>query len=87
MLAKRLYRFDHPRSTEEMAVTLQSLDKARGRIGCPANRREEDVAIRARQNHTVMLVEKPARTLIGKIASSKTGDRHRPLDHLFRRWR
>jgi hypothetical protein len=70
-----------------MAVTLQCLNKARGRIGCPANRRQEDVAIRARQNHTLMLVEKPARTLIGKIAGGKTGDGHRLLDHLFCRRR
>ena len=30
-----------------------------------------------------MLVEKPARTLIRKIAGGKTGNRHRLLDHLF----
>jgi hypothetical protein len=70
-----------------MAVTLQSLDKTRGRIRCPAYRRKESVAIRARQNHTLMLVEKPARTLIRKIAGGKTSDRHRLLDHLFCRWR
>jgi hypothetical protein len=87
MLAEGFDRFDHPRSAEEMAVTLQSLDKTRGRIGCAADRREESVAIRTRQDHTLMLVEKPARTLIGKIAGGKTGDRHRLLDHLFCRWR
>ena len=86
MLTERFDRFDHPRSAEELAVTLQSLDKTRGRIRCPAYRREESVAIRARQNHTLMLVEKPARTLIRKIAGGKTGDRHRLLDHLFCRW-
>ena len=86
-LTERFDRFDHPRSAEEMAVTLQSLDKTRGRIGCPADRREESVAIRARQNHTLMLVEKPARTLIRKIAGGKTGDRHRLLDHLLCRRR
>jgi hypothetical protein len=70
-----------------MAVTLQSLDETPGRIGCPADRREESVAIGARQNHTLMLIEKPARALIRKIAGGKTGDRHRLLDHLFCRWR
>jgi hypothetical protein len=69
------------------AVTLQSLDKTRGRIGCPVDRREESVAIRPRQNHTLMLIEKPARTLIRKIAGGKAGDRHRLLDHLLCRWR
>jgi len=39
MLTERFDRFDHPRSAEEMAVTFQSLDKARGRFGCPADRR------------------------------------------------
>jgi len=39
MFTERFDRFDHPRSTEEMAMTLQSLDKARGRFGCPADRR------------------------------------------------
>jgi hypothetical protein len=34
-----------------------------------------------------MLVEKAARTLIGKVAGGKTGDRHCLLDQLFRRWR
>jgi len=87
MLTERYDRFDHPQSTEEMAVTLQSLDQTRGRIGCPADRREKSVAIRSRQDHTLMLVEKPARTLIGEIAGGKTGDRHRLLDHLFCRWR
>ena len=66
-----------------MAVTLQCLDKARGRVRCPVNRRQEDVAIRARQNHTLMLVEKSARALIGKITGCKTRDRHRLLNHLF----
>jgi hypothetical protein len=32
MFTERFDRFDHPRSTEEMAMTLQSLDKARGRF-------------------------------------------------------
>jgi hypothetical protein len=39
MFTERFDRFDHPRSTEEMAMTLQSLDKARGWFGCPADRR------------------------------------------------
>jgi hypothetical protein len=34
-----------------------------------------------------MLVEKPARALIGKIAGGKTGDGHRLLNHLFCRRR
>jgi hypothetical protein len=34
-----------------------------------------------------MFVEKPARTLIGKITGGKTSDRHRLLDHFFRRRR
>ena len=33
MLTERFDRFDHPRSAEEMAVTLQGLDKTRGRSG------------------------------------------------------
>jgi hypothetical protein len=87
MLAERFDRFDHARSAEEMAMTLQSRDKTWGWIGCPSDRCEEGVAIRARQNHALMLVEKPARTLIGKIAGGKTGDRHGLLDHLLCRWR
>jgi hypothetical protein len=87
MLAEWFDRFDHRRSAEEIAVTLQSLNKARGRIGFSADGGEESVAIRTRQSHTLMLVEKPARTLIGKIAGGKTGDRHCLLDHLFCRWR
>src|SRR5664279_2506015 len=67
ILTERYDRFDHPQSAEEMSMTLQSLDQTRGRIGCPANRRKEGVAIRTRQDHTLMLVEKPARTLIGEI--------------------
>ena len=55
-------------------MTLQSLDKARGRIGLPANRREKGIAIRARQNHALMLIENPARTLVGQITGSKSGD-------------
>jgi len=66
-----------------MTMTLQSLDKTRGWIRVPANRREKRVAIRARQNHALMLVENPARTLIGKIAGSKSGDRHGLLDYLL----
>jgi hypothetical protein len=46
MLAERFDRFDHARSAEEMAMTLQSLDKTRGWIWAPADRREEGVAIR-----------------------------------------
>ena len=72
MLAERLDRFDHARSAEQMAMTLQSLDKPWGWIGLPANRREKGVAIRARQNHALVLVENPARALIGKIAGSKS---------------
>jgi hypothetical protein len=66
-----------------MAMTLQSLNKTRRWIWTPAERREEGVTIRSRQNHALMLVEKPARTLIGKIAGGKTGDRHCLLDHLL----
>src|SRR5271166_370931 len=47
MLAERFDRFDHPPSAEEMAMTLQSLDQTWGWVGCPADRREEGVAIRA----------------------------------------
>lgn len=83
MLTERDNRFDHPQSVEEMTMTLQRLDQTRRRIGCPADRREESVAIRSRQDHTLMLVEKPARALIGEIAGGKTGDRHRLLNHLF----
>lgn len=66
-----------------MTMALQSLDKTRGWIRVPANRREKGVAIRARQNHALMLVENPTRTLIGKIAGSKSGDRHGLLDYLL----
>ena len=66
-----------------MAVPLQSLDKAARRIWCSVNRREEDITIRARQHHPLMLVEKPARALIGEVAGGKTGKRHRLLNHLF----
>src|SRR5438045_260542 len=83
MLAERFDRFDHARSAEETAMTLQSLDQTRGWIRVPANRRKKGVMIRTRQNHALMLVENPARTLIGKIASGKTGDRHGLLDHLL----
>src|SRR5664280_962653 len=72
ILTERYDRFDHPQSAEEMSMTLQSLDQTRGRIGCPANRRKEGVAIRTRQDHTLMLVEKPARALIGEIAGFST---------------
>ncbi len=64
-LTERFDRFDHARSAEEMTMTLQSLDKARGRIRLPANRREKGVAIRARQNNALMLVENPTGALIG----------------------
>ncbi len=47
MLAERLDRFDHARSAKEMSMTLQSLDKTRGWIGCPADCSEEGVAIGA----------------------------------------
>jgi hypothetical protein len=50
MLTERFDRFDHSRSAEEMAVTLQSLDKTRRWIWCPAYGREKSVAIRARQD-------------------------------------
>ena len=80
MLAERFDRFDHARSAEEMTMTLQSLDKTPGRFRAPADRREEGVAIRARQNHALVLVEHSARTLIGKIAGGKTGNRHGLLD-------
>jgi hypothetical protein len=87
MLAERLDRFDHARSTKKIAMTLQCFDKTRRRIRLPADRREEGVAIRARQRHALMLVEQPPRALIGKIAGGKTGDLHGLLDYLFRRWR
>ena len=67
-----------------MTMTLQSLDKTRGWIRTPVDRPEEDGTIRARQNHALMLVEKPTRTLIGQIASGETGNRHGLLDHLLR---
>jgi hypothetical protein len=57
MLTERFDRFDHSRSAEEMAETLQSLDKTRQWIWCPAYGREKSVAIRARQDHTLMLIE------------------------------
>jgi hypothetical protein len=66
-----------------MTMTLQSLDKTRGWIRVPTDRREKGVAIRTRQNHALMLVENPARTLIGKIAGGKTGDRHGLQDYLL----
>jgi hypothetical protein len=47
MLAERFDRFDHLRSAEEMSMTLQSLDKARGWIRSPAKGRQEGVTIRA----------------------------------------
>ncbi len=68
-------------------MTLQGLDKAWGWIGCPDDCREEDVAIRAGQDHALMLIEKSACTFTGKIAGGKTCDRHGLLDYLFRRWR
>ena len=61
-------------------MPFQSLDKTRGWIRDPADRREKGVTIRARQNHALMLVEYPACALVGKIASSKSRDRHRLLD-------
>jgi hypothetical protein len=68
MLAERLDRFDHARSTEKIAMTPQCFDKTRRRIRLPADRREEGVAIRSRQHHALMLVEEPPRALIGNIA-------------------
>ncbi len=65
-------------------MTLQCLDQTRGWIRTSADGRQEDVAILPRQNHALMLVEKPTRTLIGKITGGKTGDRHGLLDHLLR---
>lgn len=47
MLAERFDRFDHARSTDEIAMTRQSLDKTRRWFGSAADRREEGVAIRA----------------------------------------
>ena len=47
LLAERLDSFDHARSAEEMSMTLQSLHKTWGWIACPADCREESVAIRA----------------------------------------
>src|SRR6202035_5994494 len=83
MLAERFDRLGHARSAEEFAMTLQRCNEARGGIGPAAERREEGVAIRARQHHALMLVEEPARALVGKIAGGKTGDRHGLLDHLL----
>jgi hypothetical protein len=51
-----------------------------GWIWLPANRRE-GVAIRPADHRCV--VENPARTLIGKIAGSKSGYRHGLLDYLL----
>ncbi len=68
-------------------MTLQSLHKAWSWIVWPFDRREERVTISARQNHALMLVEKPARSLIGKIAGGKTSDRHGLLNHLLCRRR
>src|ERR1039457_2714351 len=87
MLAKRFDHFDHARSAEEMTMTPQSFHQAWRRIVWPSDRREERVTICARQNHALMLVEKPARSLIGKLAGGKTGDRHGLLDHLLCRRR
>jgi hypothetical protein len=70
-----------------MTMTPQSLDKTRRWIRAPVDRREEGRAIRARQNHALVLVKNPTSTLVGKIASGETGDRHGLLDHLFCRWR
>jgi hypothetical protein len=84
VLAERFDRADHARSAEEMTVALQRLHKTRGWIRTPADCREEGGTICARQNHALMLVEKPTRTLIGKVAGGKTGDRHGLLDHLLR---
>jgi hypothetical protein len=41
MFAKRFDRFDPAQSVKEMAMTLQSLDKTRGWISAPVDRREE----------------------------------------------
>lgn len=83
MLAERLDRRDHARSAEEITMTLQRRNEARGGIGAAAERRQEGVAIRSRQHHALMLVEEPARAFVGKVAGGKTGDRHGLLDHLF----
>jgi hypothetical protein len=66
MFAERFDRFDHAPSAEEMAMTLQSLNKARRRFGAPADRRKKGAAVRTRQNHALMLVEQPARPLPGR---------------------
>jgi len=64
-------------------MTLQRRNETRGGTGAATDSREEGVAIRSRQHHALMLVEEPARALIGKIAGGKTGDRHGLLDHLL----
>jgi hypothetical protein len=59
-----------------MTMALQRLHKTWRWIVWSLDRRKERVSICARQNHALMLVEKPARTFIGKIAGGKTSDRH-----------
>jgi hypothetical protein len=85
MLAECYDCLDHARSSELLTMALQSIDKARGRIGLAADRCEKCVAIRSRKNHTLMLIKKPARALEGKIAGGKPGHRHCLLDHSLRR--
>jgi hypothetical protein len=45
MLSERLDPFDHTRSAEEIAMTLQCLDKTRRRTKLPTDSRKEGVAI------------------------------------------
>jgi hypothetical protein len=67
-------------------MTLQGLDKTRGWIRAAIDCSKKGVSIGARQNHALMLVENPARSLIGKITGCKTADRHGLLNHLLGRW-
>ncbi len=47
---------------------------------------QEDIAIRADEHHTLMLVENTAGSRIGEIASRQSRNRHRALNDELGRW-
>ena len=66
-------------------MALEGLDEAWGRLGGAVERRDEGIAIRAGENHALVLVEQPPRAFISEIACGKPSDRHGLTNHVLRR--
>jgi hypothetical protein len=85
VLAERLDSNAQDDSAQDRTMSPQRRHELFGWLGRVQHGRQEGIPVRTGKHHPLMLVENPARSLIGEIPGGQPRDGHRPLDKLLGR--